>query len=53
MCIRDRKISVEEVLFELSKVVRIVEPNGREYAAKIPKRAMRILELFPEISPMV
>ena len=47
------KISVEEVLFELSKVVRIVEPNGREYAAKIPKRAMRILELFPEISPMV
>ena len=31
------KISVEEVLFELSKVVRIVESNGREYAAKSQK----------------
>ncbi len=42
------KISVNEVFFELSKVQRIVEPTGREYYAKIPKKARRILEVFPE-----
>jgi len=36
------KISVEEVLFELSKVTKIVEKSGREYFAKIPKRARRM-----------
>jgi transposase len=30
------KISVEEVLFELSKVTKIVEKSGREYFAKNP-----------------
>ena len=30
------KISVEEVLFELSKVTKIAEKSGREYFAKIP-----------------
>jgi len=42
------KISVEEVLFELSKVMLIREKNGREYFAKIPKRAHRMISLFPE-----
>jgi len=42
------KVSVEEVFFELSKVQKIVEP-GREYFAKIPKRARRIMEVFPEL----
>lgn len=42
------KISVEEVFFELSKVQKIVEPS-REYFAMIPKRARRIMELFPEL----
>ncbi len=42
------KVSVEEVFFELSKVQKIVEPN-REYFARIPKRARRIMELFPEL----
>jgi hypothetical protein len=30
------KIPVGEVLFELSKVTKIVETSGREYFAKIP-----------------
>ena len=42
------KISVAEVLFELSKVVLIKEKGGREYFAKIPKRAQRMISLFPE-----
>ncbi len=46
------KISVEEVFFELSKVTTIIEKNGREYFAKIPKRARKILSLFPEAQPM-
>ncbi|MCW3130856.1 MAG: transposase [Methanophagales archaeon] len=46
------KISVEEVLFELSKVTKIVEESGREYFAKIPKRARRMCSLFPEVLPM-
>ena len=46
------KISVEEVLFELSKVTKIVEKIGREYFAKIPKRARRMCSLFPEVLPM-
>lgn len=47
-----QKISVGEVFYELSKVQRIVEPTGREYYVKIPKRARRILEIFPEGLPM-
>ena len=46
------KISAEEVLFELSKVTKIVEKSGREYFAKIPKRARRMCSLFPEVLPM-
>jgi len=42
------KISVEEVFFELSKVQKIVEPS-REYFARIPNRARRIMEVFPEL----
>jgi transposase len=42
------KVSVEEVLFELSKVERIVERNGREYYASIPKRARTIASLFSD-----
>ena len=46
------KISVDEVLFELSKIEKIVEKSGREYFAKIPKRARRMSSLFPEALPM-
>lgn len=43
------KISVDEVLFELSKVMKIREKNGREYFAKIPKRTEKMIELFPDV----
>ncbi len=46
------KVSVEEVLFELSKIERIVEKNGREYYASIPKKARNILSLFSDMLPM-
>ncbi len=44
-----KKISVDEVLFELSKVMKIREKNGREYFAMIPKRTEKIMGLFPEV----
>jgi transposase len=47
------KISVEEVLFELSKIERITEDRtGREYYASIPKRARYMLSLFSDLIPM-
>ena len=44
-----KKISVDEVLFELSKVIIIKERNNREYLANIPDKTEKIIELFPEI----
>ncbi len=46
------RIAVDEVLFELSKVMKIVERSGREYFAQIPKRAREMCSLFPEALPM-
>jgi transposase len=47
------QVSVEEVLFELSKIERIVEDKtGREYYASIPKRARYMLSLFSDLIPM-
>jgi len=40
---------VEEMLFELSKVEMIIEKSGREYLAKIPKQARKMLSLFPGV----
>jgi hypothetical protein len=40
------------VLFELSKIMKIVEKSGREYFAKIPKRARRMSLLFPKALPI-
>lgn len=47
-----QRVSVGEVLFELSKIQRIVEPSGREYFAAMPKRAREMAALFPEALPM-
>ena len=47
------KISVEEVLFELSKVEKIIEKNGNEYFAAIPKKTLNILNYFKDQIPMV
>lgn len=45
------KISVEEVFYELSKIERIKEPNGKETYAQIPKKTRDLLNLFPEALP--
>lgn len=44
-------ISVEEVFFELSKVERVVKPEGTEVYAHIPKQTRDIIDLFPEALP--
>ena len=46
------KISVEEVFLELSKVFMLIETGGKEYYSRIPKRARKMIELFPEMQPM-
>ena len=46
------KMSVNEIIFELSKMERIVEKNGTEYFAAVPKKVERIAELFKDIIPM-
>lgn len=43
------KISVDDVLLELSKVKKIKEKNGREYFAKFTKKSREVMKLFPEI----
>ena len=45
-------MSVNEVIFELSKMERIVEKNGTEYFAAVPKKVERIAGLFKDIIPM-
>jgi transposase len=46
------RVAVDEVLFELLKVMKIVERSGREYFAQMPKRARQMCSLFPEALPM-
>ncbi len=46
------KMSVNEVIFELSKMERIVEKSGTEYFAAIPKKVEKIVELFKDMIPM-
>lgn len=46
------RMSVNEVLFELSKMERIVEKSGTEYFAAVPKKAEKIVELFNDRIPM-
>jgi len=43
------KVSVREVLFELSKMRMIVEKGGREYLCALPKKTEQILEVFSDI----
>ncbi len=46
------KMSVNEIIFELSKMERIVEKKGTEYFAAVPKKVERIAELFKDMIPM-
>jgi len=45
-------MSVNEILFELSKMERIVENSGAEYFAAFPKKVEKIVDLFSEMIPM-
>ncbi len=46
------KVSVNEVIFELSKMERIIEKSGTEYFAAVPKKVERIADLFKDMIPM-
>ena len=46
------KMSVNEVIFELSKMERIVEKGGAEYFAAVPKKVEKIVDLFRDMIPM-
>ena len=46
------KMSVNEVIFELSKMERIVEKSGAEYFAAVPKMVEKIADLFRDVIPM-
>ncbi|MEM3844742.1 MAG: hypothetical protein QXU98_03460 [Candidatus Parvarchaeota archaeon] len=40
---------MNEVIFELSKIERIVEKSSAEYFAAIPKKIEKIVDLFKDI----
>ncbi|MEM3431452.1 MAG: hypothetical protein QW783_02825 [Candidatus Micrarchaeia archaeon] len=44
---------MNEVIFELSKIERIVEKNSAEYFAAFPKKVGKIVDLFKDILPIV
>ena len=46
------KMSVSEIIFELSKMERIVEKSGVEYFAAVPKKVEKIVDLFKDMIPM-
>jgi hypothetical protein len=46
------KMSVNKVIFELSKMKRIVEKSGPEYFAAVPKKVEKIVNIFKGIIPM-
>lgn len=46
------KVSVNEVIFELSKMERIVERSGAEYFAAVPNKVERNADLFKDMIPM-
>ncbi len=46
------KMSVNEIIFELSKMERIVEKIGAEFIAAVPKKAEKIVDLLNDMIPM-
>ena len=46
-------MSVNEIIFELSKMERIVEKSGTEYFAAVPKKKVeKVVDLFKDLIPM-
>ena len=46
------KMSVNEIIFELSKTERIGEKSAAEYFAAVPKKVEKIVDLFKDLIPM-
>ena len=46
------KMSVNEIIFELSKMERIVEKSGAEYFVAVPKKVENIVDLFKDMITM-
>ena len=46
------KMSINEIIFELSKMERIVEKSGAEYFAAVPKKVEKIVDLFKDMISM-
>ncbi|MEM3431535.1 MAG: hypothetical protein QW783_03255 [Candidatus Micrarchaeia archaeon] len=46
------KMLVNDVIFELSKMERIVEKGGAEYFSAVSKKVEKIVDLFKDIIPM-
>ncbi len=46
------KMSINEIIFELSKMERIVEKSGAEYFAAVPKKVEKIVDLFSDMISM-
>jgi hypothetical protein len=45
-------MSVNEVIFELSKTEKIVQKGGAEYFAAVPRKVEKIVDLFKGMIPM-
>ena len=45
-------MSVNEVIFELSKMEKIVKKSGAEYFAAVPKKVEKIVDLFRDMIPV-
>jgi tetrahydromethanopterin S-methyltransferase subunit G len=46
------KMSVNEIIFELSKMERIVDRGGAEYFEAVPKKVGKIVDLFKDLIPI-
>ena len=46
-------MSVNEIIFELSKMAGIVEKSGAEYFAAVPKKVEKIVYLLSDMIPWV
>ena len=46
------KMSVNMIIFELSKMEKIVEKNDAEYFATVPKKVEKFVDLSSDMIPM-
>ena len=46
------RMPMNEIIFELSKMERVVEKSGAEYFAAVPKKVEKIVDLFKDLITM-